>query len=92
MTKLNDILLTALKNAVAEEYPDLVKNVALDTNLFEIVDSFAIVGVLLESESAIEENFGQYVPLADESIFDASKSPFLCWKNWVDYVQGKIDA
>lgn len=92
MTKLNDILLTALKNAVAEEYPDLVKNVALDTNLFEIVDSFAIVGVLLESESAIEENFGQYIPLADETIFDASKSPFLCWKDWVDYVQGKIDA
>lgn len=92
MNQLNDLLLKALQAAVAEEYCDLVDNVALDTNLFELVDSFAIVSVLLESESAIEEKFGRYIPLADETIFDASKSPFLRWKEWVEYVQGKIDA
>lgn len=92
MIKLNDVLLSAIEIAVQEEYPDFVKNIALDTNLFEILDSFAIVNILLESESAIEEKFGRYIPLADETIFDASKSPFLCWKNWVDYVQGRIGA
>lgn len=92
MNELNKLLLTALEAAVSEEHPDLVDNVAYDTNLFEIVDSFAIVSVLLESESAIEEKLGRYIPLADETIFDAIKSPFLSWKAWVEYVQGKIDA
>ncbi len=90
MIKLNDLLLSAIKVAIKEEYPDFVANITLDTNLFEVVDSFAIVSILLESEAAIEEKFDRYIPLADETIFDATKSPFLCWKNWVNYVQEKI--
>lgn len=92
MKELNELLLIALKAAVAEEHPDLVDSITLDTNLFAVVDSFALVSVLLESESAIEEQFGRYIPLADETIFDASKSPFLLWNRWIDYVQGKINA
>lgn len=92
MNELNKLLLAALTAAVAEEHPDLVDSITLDTNLFEVVDSFALVTVLLESESVIEEKFGRYIPLADETIFDASKSPFLFWNRWVDYVQGKINA
>ena len=61
------------------------------TNLYEIIDSFAIVNILLESEAAIEVKYGRYIPLADETIFNASNSPFLRWEKWVEYVQGKIN-
>lgn len=42
---------------------------------FGAVDSFTIVDLMLETEGRIEEAIGRYVPLADETIFDAEKSP-----------------
>lgn len=92
MNALNILLLNALKTAVEEEYADLTAKITKDTNIFEIVDSFAIVSLLLEVEADIERKYGRYIPLADENIFDASKSPFLRWEKWVEYVQGKINA
>lgn len=57
------------------------------TNLFDAVDSFAIVDLLLETEGRIEQLIGRYVPLADESIFDADKSPLKNWTAWNAYVE-----
>jgi hypothetical protein len=92
MNELNGLLLDALKIAVGEEYADLSEGITKDTNIFEIVDSFVIVNILLESEAAIETKYGKYIPLADENIFDASKSPLLRWEKWVEYIQVKINA
>jgi hypothetical protein len=92
MNELHALLLNAFATAVGEEYPELTTSITNDTNIYEIVDSFAIVSMLLESEAAIEVKYGRYIPLADETIFDASKSPFVRWEGWVEYVQGKINA
>jgi hypothetical protein len=92
MNELNTLLLNALTTAAGEEYADLTASITKDTNVFEGVDSFAIVSLLLESEAAIETKYGKYIPLANENIFDASKSPLLRWEKWVEYVQGKINA
>lgn len=92
MNDLNELLLTAFATGIGEEYTDLTSSITKTTNIFEIVDSFAIVNLLLESEATIEAKYGKYIPLADEYIFDASKSPFLRWETWVEHVQGKINA
>jgi len=92
MNELHALLLNAVTTALDEEYAELTASITYDTNFYEIVDSFAIVSLLLESETAIEGKYGRYIPLADETIFDASKSPFLRWEKWVEYVQGKINA
>ena len=36
-----------------------------EDNLFEKIDSFAVVELLLETESEIEKALGRYIPLAD---------------------------
>jgi hypothetical protein len=58
-----------------------------DTNVFDQVDSMTIVDLLLETESLLEEKTGEYVPLADETIFDASASPLRKWSDWVAHVE-----
>jgi hypothetical protein len=62
------------------------------TNIFDAIDSFAIVDLLLETEARIESAYGRYVPLADESIFDAEKSPLKNWSAWNAYVEKCIAA
>ena len=66
--------------------PDL-EAVGPDTNVFDQVDSMTIVDLLLETETLLEEKTGHYVPLADETIFDASASPLRRWSDWVAHVE-----
>ncbi len=60
-----------------------------ESNLFESLDSLTVVDMLLEAEMQLEKSTGRYVTLADETIFDASKSPLRSWASWVAYVEGK---
>lgn len=57
-----------------------------EDDLFEKIDSFAVVELLLETESEIEKAVGRYVPLADESILDSTRSPLRRIQSWFDYV------
>ena len=57
-----------------------------EDDLFERLDSFAIVELLLETESGVEKVAGRYVPLADESILDSTRSPLRRLQGWFDYV------
>jgi len=87
MTDVANITSDAL--AAVLENLDLDTPIELDgsTNIIDAVDSFAIVDLLLETEGRIEAAIGRYVPLADESIFDAEKSPLKTWSAWNTYVE-----
>lgn len=89
MKDLNKILLQAIAQALDEGEIHLVENITNELNLFEIVDSFSIVNILLESESLLEIETGNYVTLADENMFDAEKTPFRSWSGWVAHVKAK---
>lgn len=86
MSNIKNLLVKAAAKALEDEMPDFENIVSNDLNIFESVDSFSVVNILLESELVIETLLGKYVPLANEKIFDAMESPFLKWSNWVDYV------
>lgn len=57
-----------------------------EDDLFERIDSFAVVELLLETETEIEKVIGRYVPIADESILDSTRSPMRRLQGWFDYV------
>lgn len=57
-----------------------------EDDLYERIDSFAVVELLLETESEVENAVGRYVPLADESILDSTRSPLRRLQGWFDYV------
>ena len=87
---IEKILAEAAATALNQEMPNFADVIHSELNLFESVDSFAIVNLLLETESELERALGRYVALADENIFDAVKSPFLCWEHWVEYVSEQV--
>lgn len=82
-----------VRTALAEVGDDLGLEVlegelAPNLNIVESISSFAVVELLLTTESKIEELTGRYIPLADEKLFDAQQSPLISLQNWIDYVQG----
>ncbi|MBP1183820.1 hypothetical protein [Methylobacterium sp. PvR107] len=62
-----------------------------EDDLFDKIDSFAVVELLLETESEVEKAVGRYVPLADESILDSTHSPLRRIQSWFDYVAEAVN-
>jgi acyl carrier protein len=59
--------------------PDL-ENLGPEDDVYERLDSFAVVELLLETESEIDRTIG------NESILDSTKSPLRRFQDWIDYV------
>jgi hypothetical protein len=87
MAEVKDLLVQALQTVCENlDKPELAQ-IASTSNVFDAIDSFTVVDLMLESEMLIEASLGRYVTLADETMFDAEKSPLLSWSDWVAYVE-----
>lgn len=60
-------------------------------NLFETVDSFSLLSIVIETESALENETGEYIPLADEDLMVDGVSPFSSFNQWVNFVTEKLN-
>ena len=83
---------TIVRNALAQTGEELglkhlVADLPADFDIMESISSFAAVELLMATETAIEEVTGSYVPLADENLFDAQKSPFRRLDSWIAFVE-----
>lgn len=89
MTDFQGVLRQALAIVIDNLEVKPFDEVTDQTNIFDNVDSFTVVDLLLESEMALEAATGNYVTLADETVFDAEKSPLLSWAGWVKFVEAR---
>jgi acyl carrier protein len=76
----------AIKNLSEEMGLDLIPSSQLSHNIFDNIDSFAVVELLMITEALLEEEDGVYVPLADERIFDAEHTPLRSLEDWAAYI------
>jgi len=85
-----------LKEAIKEINEDLeikeLENITDDTPLFELLDSMAVLDLILELESKLQEKYGKYIQIADETIMDSNKTPFKTFETLKEFLEGKIDG
>lgn len=79
-----------LANLSAEWSRDDLAALPLDHDLFSEIDSFAVVELLLQTETEVENSTGSYIPLADDAVLDADKSPLRELRQWIAYVAGAM--
>ena len=89
MSEIESLLKDALEKALESDGSPGFNELTSEFSLFETLESISIVSMLLEVEAEIELATGRYVSLADETIFDASKSPLRSWSSWVSYVEAR---
>ena len=85
VNKIKDILEESFNDSIEDsdiEKIDLEDN----TNILDEIDSFAVVSFLLEAEMNLEAEFGKYISLANEDLFDKSKSVLNSWSDFVNHV------
>jgi hypothetical protein len=86
---IEQVLREALEKILMFTEAPGLRPISPESDLFENLDSLTVVDMLLEAETRLEQVTGRYVTLADETIFDASKSPLKSWAEWVSYVEKK---
>lgn len=84
------IVRRVLANLSAEWSRDDLAALPLDHDLFTEIDSFAVVELLLQTETEVENATGSYIPLANDAVLDADKSPLRELRQWIAYVAGAI--
>jgi len=87
MPRLEEGMREALRRVNEHVQSPELETITPDLNILAAVDSMAVVDLLLETESLLEEQTGEYVALADDTIFDASASPLRRWSDWVAFVE-----
>ena len=86
MKEIESILKLAIKEVNTSKNQDKLDMIHDDLNIFDNVDSMSIVNILLETESLLSDKFNRHISIADQDIFDATKSPLKKWSSWVNHV------
>jgi len=85
-----------IEDALREINEDLeskeLENITDETPIFEILDSMAILDLILELESRLQKKYGKYIQIADETIMDSKKTPFKTFKALQQFLEGKLDG
>jgi len=85
-----------LKDALKEINEDLelkeLENITDETALFDILDSVAVLDLILEIEDRLQDKYGKYIQIADDKTMDSQNTPFKTFASLVEYVEGKVNG
>jgi acyl carrier protein len=89
---MRELLIDAIKEINKDlEIKDL-ENIKDETPLFDILDSMAILDLVLEIENRLQQKYSKYIQIADDKTMDALNTPFKTFKILLEYVEGKVNG
>lgn len=89
-----DLILESIKELGSEESWE-IGDVDVDTKLFGeggILDSMALVTLVVAVEQEIEDKYEQAVSLADEKAMSQSRSPYRSVSRLAEYAASQIES
>jgi len=87
---IRDIVLEAIKAVNHELDKEFLNHLEDSTLLFENLDSFAILDLILEIEDRLHSSYRKYIEIADETVMDEIKTPFKTVGSLIIYLENKI--
>ncbi len=66
------------------------KNIVDQTLIFENLDSIGVLDLIIEIESKLQQSYGEFIQIADETIMDEVKTPFKTLSSLIDFVEKKV--
>lgn len=89
---MKELLIDAINEIKEDLEIKELENVKDDTPLFDLLDSMAILDLILEIENRLQEKYNKYIQIADDKTMDAINTPFKTFKTLLEYVEGKVNG
>ncbi len=89
---MKDLLIDAIEEINKELDIEKLKNLQDDTPIFELLDSMAVLDLVLEIENKIQQKYSRYIQIADDKTMDAIQTPFKTFKSLTLYIEGKVNG
>ncbi len=92
MEDIKDILIDAIAEVNEELGIEELKDIQNDTPLFTLLDSMAVLDLILEIEDRLQQKYGKYIQIADDKSMDPLNTPFKTFQTLLEYVQERVDG
>lgn len=85
-----EIILEAIVNVNRELNIEELQSVDEHTQIFELLDSLGTLDLILELESMLEDETGNYIAIANEHSMNKDKTPFKTLETLQAYINERI--
>ena len=89
---MKDLLLKAIMTVNEDAEVEALSTINDNTKLFELLDSMAILDLILEIENLLQEQTGNYIQIANDKVMDVENTPFKTFGTLCKYVEGKVNG
>ncbi len=89
---MRDLLIDAIKEINEELEVKELEKVEDETPVFELLDSMAVLDLVLEIEDRLQQKYSRYIQIADDKTMDTIDTPFKTFKTLLTYVQGRVNG
>jgi acyl carrier protein len=91
---LKNIIEKIVSDAIEEINIDLeieeLNSISNDTKLFDLLDSLGTLDLVIELESRLQQEFGRYIQVANDTTMDKDKTDFDTYQSLVEYLIKKV--
>jgi len=89
---MRQLLLKAIREINKDLNLQELENVNENTPLFELLDSVAVLDLILEIEGLLEDKYGKYIQIADDKSMDAVHTPFKTFQILLKYLERRVNG
>ena len=89
---MRDLLIDAIKEINEDLEIEELKEIKDDTPIFELLDSMAILDLVLEIEDRLQQKYSRYIQIADDKTMDVLHSPFRTFKTLLEHIEDKVNG
>ena len=87
---MKELIIESLKELNEDLNIKEFENITDETLIFELLDSVAVLDLILDLEDRIEKKYGKYIQIANEESMDVKKTPFKNVKTLTEYLERLI--
>jgi len=89
---MRDLVISAIEEVNKELEIEELKNLKDDTPIFELLDSMAILDLVLELEDRLQQKYSRYIQIADDKTMDVLHTPFKTLKTLLEYLEERVNG
>jgi len=89
---MRDLVISAIEEINRELDIEELKGLEDDSLIFELLDSMAILDLVLELEDRLQQKYSRYIQIADDETMDILHTPFKTLKTLLEYIEEKVNG